>query len=552
MATAPITEEDVRAAMAQTGQDVQAMLEASAAGVAATAAGSQVISEGLQIKSLNDQVISMQQQLSQLNTQLTTQQASLATGGTEAQTARIAVQQKEADQITRLLQEKEDIISQEITGIGLIDGIINDFRTIQVDSEIDIAQDQHAHAVRTIQNAAASVENIGRQAAITANTQTAGTVAAVQNNIKVATDIQVAEQRIATAKNNAEAATSVANASSAVAQNQLKMLQLQNTEADRTRRDEDLERTKTIQKAETQTKEAMDEDMRVGMAAAGVKVPPSGVAIGIYNGAQDSNTRNVYGAFLALGSQQKTGSGVRFGATPATAISLLTSVGGQIDLDSRGGQAMAQVQESLSTNPQIAAGEITKQAELDAITNTTAATLYNGWVDRVDSDSNPMRAAPMAAMVKLPAVVKNPIISKVVANAAMQEMNEQRIMDNTFAAILTGDLSIEEAAKGVTDFFNTAAGLNNTEGGGLTRYGFKAQTSYNVKLVKPSPSKQLIFNNTNTGSALDMGAALKEHTKMLSLFTKYSVVNLMDQARVTQHFMILRSLHPKEATPNGE
>ncbi len=185
---------------------LKAVEEALAISTARTVSNVQALEEGLEqsqiatdvIEASIDDITAATQiaATAEDNANLQAQNATIAafevSGGTDAQVAMMTTLTEDANRVAALLDEKQDIVDDEFTGIQLIDSIINDLRSIQLDTEIDAAEAQQNQTIRQITNTAAATESFARENALTKKTLNEGVLEANFKSIAAAGDIKLA------------------------------------------------------------------------------------------------------------------------------------------------------------------------------------------------------------------------------------------------------------------------------------------------------------------------------------------------------------------------
>jgi hypothetical protein len=123
--------------------------------------------------------------------------------------------------------------------------------------------------------------------------------------------------------------------------------------------------------------------------------------------------------------------------------------------------------------------------------------------------SNIFQAPPLTALASLPSVKENPVYTKILepqVKAGMAETDPTKLISITADAIQQGQISLGDAANGLSSLFNSAAALN-TASKDFTRFGI-------------APQSQYVTNINMTG-----------------IFGGSTKVNMMDKAQVTTAIM---------------
>ena len=414
----------IQAAIVQSSEEINNFIRTSKEGVVATAEASKVMTGAIMDNAMADQIIALQKDTADLNTQRNTIKASEAAGGLDAQIALMTTLGENAKRVQELTAKKEDIMDDQHTGIGIVDVIVNEFRSIQTDAELEVAAERQARTLNSIQNISAATESVSKQAAATAATLSEGTIEANQKKVLALAQIQVSEQEIANARNNSAVAATLASAVSQKMDNALTAYRLDGDLEDRkVRRAQHNATVAALEKGQL-TDMQLQQALRKGQAiATGVTPYSPEIALERYKNPGTTAVQASMIAYLNLGLQDDT-LGVTLGSTPSEAVSTLRVTGAGADLlNTKGGAALSYVQNAINTgieNGTIVAPKTKEQ--FDTLIDSVAASKFAEWETEIkDGDKeNPLVAPAMSSLVLRPAVANTPLVRKVPQVAAMK------------------------------------------------------------------------------------------------------------------------------------
>ena len=149
------------------------------------------------------QIVNSVESAANLQAQNATIAAFDASGGTDAQVLLMQTLREEGERTATLLDEKSDIVDDEFTGIQIIDGVINSFRSVQTDIKIQASQQEQAQTVRQIQNISAATESFSRTNALTKKSINEATIQAQYTQIAAEGTIKKNEAEIKGLNSNA-------------------------------------------------------------------------------------------------------------------------------------------------------------------------------------------------------------------------------------------------------------------------------------------------------------------------------------------------------------
>jgi hypothetical protein len=543
--------------------------------------------------------IQTQEQTADLKIQQNSQAAVAAMGGLEAMTALLTEQAEEGQRINDLLDERTAILDTEYTSIGIIDDIINEFRVYGTDVDIENASLEYAHTTNQIQTAAAATESFNKVAAADAERITTESIIANSEKIVSIAEQEIAKYGIQGVESNARAVATIRAANGeqlnnvtqlfrvanveieqGLRQQQLKMrreaIQLEidtapiklaqakvNLEASELalKNNKDLSPTKVasliaanednILQHQTllQAEKLMVDRIMAGQASRGLIVENDAT---VRLNLRDPLSRQRYKDLAVIGSSKSQS----WGATPMDAQKSRASTanaGGE--RKTMGSQMLDAVEQALFAD-YTAAGVNPPRADspeyANAFNNKAAAVLAPFQAEiKFGDGSNPYNVQYMSELEKTTAIQNDPFYQKVIAQAGLKEFNPEVIMQLVQSST-TGknpQVTPEQAARGVSLLAKTAMALNNEAEGGFSRYGFKNQETYNVRLDNPhSMGTRLSMAGTGLKDAFVSSISVGRGTggALLSAATTGSAVyNIADETQVQQYIMRLTTSAPK-------
>lgn len=567
-----------------------ANIQASQKAIAQTDQATAIIQKSLGDISAANQVIQLTKDTADMQAQNNTISAFEAQGGVDIQAQLAANLQDSQARLDNLLDTRTDIMNDEHTGIGIVDTIINEFRSVQVEAEIKTTADEVNADSNRIQNAAAATESFARQNALTKKTINEATIEANQKKIAADATLKSTEAELRALNSNAQARAQLANADQRQVQNLLSAYRLEGEAESRAVQKEklafnrqqmenqvkqwkDAEKSRTValesaelrlqntktmsptqiaqaelnlakaqreMQEQADTEQALVNSVHRAQAALGVAVEDRNV---ILFGLRSNKAK--YDRLLDMGSNED----IVFGQTPAEAREALAiaSPSGNI-APTRVTKMLSDVATAMEikfTTPD-ATGQIPKRpknrTEVEAAYNQAAkeyAAAKSGNIAAGDA-SNPYQAPAFTVLEELPLVSSTALYQKVLKPKQMKETAPQTIVDAAVAGVVGKLISPEEAAAGIEAVFDAAALVNNTQDGGFRRAGLPNQVTYKTTLTRP-PS---VFEELKVSVAprRTFEAFGITQPKAEGLFPNALMqVDLMDKAQVTNMIVQLLS-----------
>ena len=593
--TAAATEASIVTVPADTPSSLQAVQEALAAsteqlginrtkvqaGVAKSDSVGEAMVKAVGEISMADQIIQLTSENAKLAAQNATIEVFQASGGQNAQVARMQRLVEDSSRVEDLLNTRSDIVDDTPTGIGLIDSVINGFRTIQVDEEIAAARDERQQTTSEIANISAANESAAITNANTKKTLNSAAIAAGQTKIAEVASLAAGKLEIDNIHSNA---TAMATLAAADARNVDALIRVWQTEGEAATRElqakqiefegEKLEAAKEALPREIKKAEVALASAELALADAQAMSPTRRAATEL----QFESAKNAHDLLLeeraAVVAQVQRGQSL-FGLPVQDAASILWGLqqGGVIEqgysklytsgipkatasigitpadsnnamliVDPDGAATRTKALDLLYTirNQQdiiYAASPTGAPRDLETL-NANFNLTAKQFIDplraeiKLGDSSNPFIAPPMATLAANNSVQRTALYQKVLKPMDMQETDHQRILKAALDGFISKTLTAEEAAEGVATLFKAAAAHNNTLEGGIARIGFEPQTTYNVSVATPSSVRDVL----RTFSTLGLEGIA---SKFVGPGPSITSVDLMDLADVQQY--IIRS-----------
>ncbi|PHQ81739.1 MAG: hypothetical protein COB66_01320 [Coxiella sp. (in: Bacteria)] len=483
-----------------------------------------------------------------LKVQNTTIDAFEAAGGSEVQLQLVGELAADSARISDLHDNLIDIVDDEHTGNALLDGIVNQFRSIQTYIELDAANNKAAATSRELTNIQASTETVARTASLTQKTLNEATIAASLKKLASEDAIALSEQQIRNINANSDRVAKiytmrqgeintllqtfrlegeVQNRALSAERNKLaveemafrrEQLPLQRekdtaalalTEAQLAQTTDPLRIAALEAQQATQiktfndtilTEKAQVQTVQKAQSVAGIPIEAGSL---ITAGLKQTGVLGArYDALLLMG----TGASPSLGANPWEAkrnLAIVAPTGNFTRTPVTRMLDMIEIkqQAKYAANP---AGIPKDEATLKANFNTTAAeTAADASQTIISGDtSNPYVAPPMTVLKDVSAIRDTPLFTKVLGPMNLTETNPQKIMDASIAGVRAKVISPEEAANGIQTIFSSAAAINNTMAGGYSRIGFPSQTTYNVPLELPPTAFQTLTGSIGVATSV--------------------------------------------------
>lgn len=413
--------------------------------------------------------------------QLQVQNANLkvleAGGGHDIQVQLSRQQAEEGERLGELLNEKTDIMNDEFTGIGLIDQIINEFRSVQLDAEIESVATEKLNTDKQIQNLTASQEGFARVNTI--NTQTLSE-AAIENNmeqIALTARLEASQTKIKNVHSNATLLASLTAANNALVSNATTLYGLDGEK----RRQQLLTDAAKKREEEKLTDAEIVADIQTARSGMGLPKESNELVLRKF---KDPISTESYHKLQELGNVVDP-----LGFTAGTNFSSSMDNFRLIDPDNTAlpleltpvvndvFRAQTEIYEDL--------GDIPKdKASLDANLNATAKVIMDNHAKDIKAGS-PLSAPPMTIIEKSRSVIDTAFYKNVIKPKGMVETNPQLIFDAAIVAMDAGTATAEETTEGIKAIFDAAVLYNNTNQGGFRRVGLPNQEGYVVTLENP-------------------------------------------------------------------
>lgn len=522
-----------------------------------------------------------------------------AAGGTEEQVKNMTRLKEQGDKLNDLQARRADIMDDDITGLSIIDSIINGFRSIGESEDIYYAEQQYNSTIMNIQNQTSAQEGFYRINSFNKKSINDATIAANHKQIAAQASMQAAQQDIANVQSNADMMNRIALADTRTTSNLLESYRLSGTaeqrvaSAERLQFDREsmanqremwefdkprmaaqmeaaqlaLEDTKAATPAKRATYAQTIKTYEEGLAfeeQVNTSVRKAQSALGLQPEAPEQiqfklsnpSTRDRYIKLSEIGASGDARS-ITYGSDPYEAYATARSV----DPDGRAAEtkgtelldtiSRAQMEnyKALQTNPP--KDDATYRADY----NKAAAALMTASAKNIvaGDTTNPYQAPPMSVLENYAIVQNSPLWKNVLGKVGMVETNPQRIVETAAAGVVAKLISPEEAASGITAIFQAATMFNNEQSGGFRRVGLEEyeQRSYNTLLkYKPTFYESLLDSNLSIGVNPLLQAGYAQLGSQSAISFKYEpavkseVINLLDKASVQQ--AIIKQLN---ATP---
>ncbi len=424
------------------------------------------------------QIAAKATQTARLQTQNTNNKVLEAGGGLDAQTKLTRQLNEEGERLAVLLDEKTDIVNDEFTGIGLIDSIINGFRSVSVDQEIASVSAERDNTARQVSNITSSQESFARVNAINEKTLNE---AVIENNLKgiaITSSLEASKVKLSNIHSNASLLASLAAADRTLVSNAKDLYALDSEE-----------HRLNLQAAadkRLKSKELTDAEITVNIQNGrfGMGLPEESDEL-VIRKFSDPITAEAYHKLQELGNVVDP-LGFTSGASFATAMDNFKLIDpDNTALPVRLSPVVNKIHRNLVEDFAKRPGGAPRDKKLlDAALNEVAAATMIEFEKEITKGS-PLEAPPMSIIQKNRSIIDTPFYQKVLKEKNMVETDPQLIVDAALAGMDAGDITPEEAAAGIEAIFDAAALHNNTFQGGFRRVGLPNQKSYNVFLKNP-------------------------------------------------------------------
>jgi len=479
------------------------------------------------------QLIGLSKDNANLSAQNKTIEAFEASGGHAAQVQLMKELRADGNRVADLLDQKADIVDDRHTGIGIIDAVINEFRSVQTDIQLEVAGRQQDQSIRQIQNVGAATETISRTNSLTRKTLNQGTIKANYDLLSAEGTIRSAEAELKGMRDNADVMLRLVNADQRSVASLIQAFRLEGEAEQRViaRESNKFERERMIftrekWKVELPAAQTNLESARLRLSTAKA-TNPSDIQASLANSevavkrladvkaleatlvASVQRAQAIVGVVddketikWGLGNKnpeiarkyarlQQMGGAKNpvFGITPFEARETLSIIDPSNNMEPIAGTVMLdEVTKALIAFYKKDSKGAPKDPEtIKSDYNQAAVEVAEDKASdiREGDDSNPYLAPPMDTLTQYKAVVQTSLYRKVLKPIAMKETSPQRIVDAAVAGIRAGTISPEEGASGIEAIFDSAAAHNNTFQGGFKRVGLPSQVSYNTFIRRP-------------------------------------------------------------------
>lgn len=455
------------------------------ADVAKTPELQEVVKESVAEISMADQIIALTKDNAELRSQNSNNKIFEAAGGHDAQVAMQTRLTADMAKVTALEDARSDIIDDTPTGIGLFDQLINGFRTIQVDAELEDAKSNVETSTNNIQRTTQSQESFAKTIATNEKDVTEATIAANTKKIAAIATGAAAEQDLKNIETNADMQLKVAGMKRAETTALIQIQQL-----------EDNQRRMSWQATDRKDKETMLEDDSV-------LINRARVANGLQPQSKEQNAAGLRNEPELYQTHRRQGSAPRimFGPDAASVQKhkRMSDPEGNVPL-TKTGELFDTVEKTMwdefsspyidpATGKEVRARGVPKtQEEVDnfyqsrilATTTTMRHNIIQG------DQSNIFHAPPMDVLTTRPLVTDTEYFKQVIKSKGMTEFNTQAMWDAGVAAMSAGSITPEQLAEGIDAMHTAAANYNSTVNDDFYRHAVDSQTSYFTAVKKPS------------------------------------------------------------------
>lgn len=480
-------------------------------------------------------------QLTKDNADLQAQNATIESfelgGGIDLQAQLSANLREESQRLDDLLDRRTDIMNDEHTNITIIDAVINEFRALQTDIEIEGAQAEVNATTARIRNSAAATEAFALQNSLTKKAINQATIEANQKKIAEEANLKLAEVELDTLNANSKMLAQVHSANQQQVQNMLAAYRLEGEAEQREIQKEkiahsrlemreqvkqwkesskaravaleqaelNLEKSKALsptQQAQAElnlakaqkdiqqqaaTEDSLVQAVHNAQATLGVSVEPREV---ILFGLRSNKAK--YNTLLDMGAVNAED--IKFGSSPAEAKETLATASPSGNFKET---KITKLLDSIDSAMEIkfstadATGQIPKrprnQAEAMAAYNQVAEELMAAKASNIVAGdaSNPYQAPAFTILESTAEVARTALYQKVLKAKGYKETVPQTIVDAALAGVISKEITIDQAAEGIEAIFDMAALINSRQDGGFRRIGLDNQISYNTFIKRP-------------------------------------------------------------------
>lgn len=340
-------------------------------------------------------------------------------------------------------------------------------------------------------------ETATSQKAITPTLNAAAAEATVTKIAAVA-NLAVQKQAIENAKFNIAGMNEVMNIERAQLGNKATALQIQEQQADRALRREQLalateERADRIaaKKAAKEDEQAYLQDVRVGLAALNSpQFSPNVDDATLLRMVRNKSENPILRQAASIGEARRIGDQIQVSSNAGQAAEIV------VGTDARFGPEKAKLLTAIKSAYAIAStgGNLNGEQKLsyDPKDKTAVKANISNYVESVsntyhsqikpDDNSNPYAAPVLGDILKTPAMAKVPFIQEVIkplAENGMTRTDPQTILDQGIESISSGRMKVKDVTFGVNAIFNQATRVNNASQE-FSGFGWRTQTDYNA------------------------------------------------------------------------
>ena len=486
--------------------------------------------------SLAEQVIALQKSNATLQRQLNDELVLDAAGGTEAQASMMGVLTAAISEVSELDSRKADIMDDEPTGLAFFDAIINELRSVGVDTELESATDRVDRASSDITRVTQAQESFHRANVINKKNITEGTIAAETTRIASLAIVQA---------NEAEKETLAANSAQLVLFSKMK-----SQAVNQALQQKQLESQNKNQLWLSEQRDMQDQTLEIQTLAANRYYKSVGLPE-LTEGQVDFRIKNDREGMLTV---------LRMGAVPSEQI----MYGNDVAVSQRNGRlgdpeglgikndtsVFLDAEEQEQWNEWLASpkGAPKDQEERDGVYVARINKQLSTWKRKiVQGDHSNLYHAPrsMEAVTGNVAIQESALWNTVPQIQAMKEFNTQAFYNSALAGVVAKSLSVEDAAQGIVELHKAAALHNSTLDGGFIRYGMEAQSTYNLGVELPANAFQSAIQSAKaTGAFAGRASGIGTDPKPPSSNTK--VINHMSYTEVVSMLNLYRTRMPKE------
>jgi len=444
-----------------------------------------------------NQTINLVKDTAAMEAQNNTFKAYEAAGGIEAQIAYMKQLNIDNARLRDLQEEKLATMSEEYTGIQLIDTIINGFSSIQTDAEIEAAANLRQTTLSNVQAVTAGTESVAQAQEVTKRTYNSATIQANYERLAAESTLKSAEAHIANIGTNANAMARVLDADSKQIAALSTIYRMENEQATNptaipaaiARNEEAVrQRDQNLALEANIVKSVQVAEQLIG----GTLSSPEVIINSLLGTGVTAATRAKYERLQELGSSTDP----VIGLTPFDTAQNLALVDPAnkarrtkaIKVVDRVMQLQA---EAFAENPTTAPK--TEEA-LKQDFNNRSADFMKDSADaiRTGDTSNPYHGAPFSTLEQYAAVKNSALYQKVLKGTGITELNPILLVDRAAAGVKAKSVTLEQAAAGIAVIFETAKVRNNTEDGGFRRAGLPNQETYNVSMLRDPTAFELL------------------------------------------------------------